>query len=83
MTGNPLAGSYRGTRPWAWQSDQPWSGGGGVSCHVAIGYGYYSGCRNPNKGYLFSSFEVDILPAVVTEIFCLAIGVGGVIIKVR
>ena len=57
-------------------------GGGGVSCHVAIGYGYYSGCRNPNNlfggyGYLFNSFDVDILPAVVTEIFCLAIGVGG------
>ena len=84
MTGIPPAGSGRGLA-WPWQSDQPWSGGDLVD--VAMGYmflrsGYYSGCRNSNNlfggyGYFFNSFEVDLLPAVVTEIFCLAIGVGG------
>ena len=41
---------------------------------ISLRSGYYSGCRNPNNvfggwGYMFNYFEVDILPAVVTEIF--------------
>ena len=62
-----------------------WGGGGGgdlaililvikIILAIILRSGYYSGCRNPNNlfggyCYMFNSFEVDILPAVVTEIF--------------
>ena len=60
LTGIPLAWSCRSLAwPWAWKSDQLWSGGGGASSHLDSCYkiilaiilrsGYYSGCRNPNN----------------------------------
>ena len=53
-------------------------GGGGLYLYICYIFrsptflrsGYYSGCRNPNNllGVRVNSFEVNILPAVVTEI---------------
>ena len=65
LTGIPLAWSCRSLAwPWAWKSDQLWSGGGGggggghlaililvikIILAIILRSGYYSGCRNPNN----------------------------------
>ena len=77
LTGIPLAWSCR-SLPWAWKSDQLWSGGGHLAILILVikiilgiilRSGYYSGCRNPNNFFGVRVTCLIILKTVVTEIF--------------